>query len=53
MDGSATFKIVLSTPITITQHERTPRIHQRRSWTAAMAGSGSFGAVVVVGASAA
>src|SRR5437763_890803 len=37
IDGSATLRIVLSTPITTTQSESTPRTHHRRSWVASSA----------------
>jgi len=45
MDGSATFRIVLSTPMTTTHSERTPSVHQRRAWVASggAGGAGSRG----------
>jgi hypothetical protein len=54
IDGSATLRIVLSTPMTTTHNESTPRIHHRRecvaSGASARPGSGVWGgrtAVVV------
>jgi hypothetical protein len=37
MEGIATLRIVLSTPITTTHSERTPRVHQRRTWAVSVA----------------